>query len=177
MNDKMSSETNAINWFEIPATDISRAKTFYENIFETKIMKVVDAPVQRGALIGTFKLGDKTVRITSIHLDWNGRFPQRRKQLEFFKTQLTSPADCEIICGDLNTVGIGTEMVLRNQARKFRNLLGPGFISAYTKIRPTQRYFLQRLDHIFIKGAKVKESHVFRRRGSDHYPLVAALEI
>ena len=34
MNEKMSSSTNAINWFEIPATDISRAKTFYESIFE-----------------------------------------------------------------------------------------------------------------------------------------------
>jgi len=37
MNEKMSSETNALNWFEIPATDISRAKTFYENIFEIKM--------------------------------------------------------------------------------------------------------------------------------------------
>lgn len=34
MNEKMSSSTNAINWFEIPATDIARAKAFYENIFE-----------------------------------------------------------------------------------------------------------------------------------------------
>ncbi len=37
MNEKMSSETNAINWFEIPAKDISRAKTFYESIFEIKM--------------------------------------------------------------------------------------------------------------------------------------------
>ena len=34
MNEKMSSETNALNWFEIPVTDISRAKKFYETIFE-----------------------------------------------------------------------------------------------------------------------------------------------
>ena len=33
----MSSETNAINWFEIPATDISRAKIFYETVFEIKM--------------------------------------------------------------------------------------------------------------------------------------------
>lgn len=37
MNDKMSSGTNALNWFEIPAIDISRAKKFYENIFEIKM--------------------------------------------------------------------------------------------------------------------------------------------
>ena len=33
----MSSNTNALNWFEIPATDISRAKNFYEAIFEIKM--------------------------------------------------------------------------------------------------------------------------------------------
>ena len=40
MNDKMSSGTNALNWFEIPATDISRAKKFYENIFEIKMQEM-----------------------------------------------------------------------------------------------------------------------------------------
>ena len=29
----MDISTNSINWFEIPATDIQRAKTFYETIF------------------------------------------------------------------------------------------------------------------------------------------------
>ena len=37
MNERMSSETNALNWFEIPVTDISRAKKFYESIFEIKM--------------------------------------------------------------------------------------------------------------------------------------------
>ena len=40
MNEKMSSETNVINWFEIPAKDISRAKTFYERIFEIKMQEM-----------------------------------------------------------------------------------------------------------------------------------------
>lgn len=29
----MNSDTNSLNWFEIPATDIKRAKTFYETVF------------------------------------------------------------------------------------------------------------------------------------------------
>ena len=29
----MDKNSNALNWFEIPATDINRAKSFYENIF------------------------------------------------------------------------------------------------------------------------------------------------
>ena len=30
----MDASTNALNWFEIPATDINRAKKFYETIFD-----------------------------------------------------------------------------------------------------------------------------------------------
>jgi len=37
MNEKMSSNTNALNWFEISVKDISRAKKFYEEIFEIKM--------------------------------------------------------------------------------------------------------------------------------------------
>lgn len=29
----MENNTNALNWFEMPATDIERAKSFYENVF------------------------------------------------------------------------------------------------------------------------------------------------
>lgn len=49
MNEKMSSETNAINWFEIPAKDISRAKTFYESIFEIK-MEDMEMPDMKYAM-------------------------------------------------------------------------------------------------------------------------------
>jgi predicted enzyme related to lactoylglutathione lyase len=37
MNERMSADTNAINWFEISVKDISRAKNFYETIFEIKM--------------------------------------------------------------------------------------------------------------------------------------------
>ena len=33
----MESTTNAINWFEIAALDIDRAKTFYETVFDIKM--------------------------------------------------------------------------------------------------------------------------------------------
>jgi uncharacterized protein len=34
----MDSTTNALNWFEIPATDIERSKTFYETIFDIEMI-------------------------------------------------------------------------------------------------------------------------------------------
>jgi uncharacterized protein len=49
MNDKMSAETNAINWFEIPVTDIARAKAFYESIFEIK-MEEMEMPGMQYAM-------------------------------------------------------------------------------------------------------------------------------
>jgi uncharacterized protein len=32
--------TNAINWFEIPVTDFTRAKKFYETLYDAEIMEV-----------------------------------------------------------------------------------------------------------------------------------------
>lgn len=49
MNEKMSSDTNAINWFEIPAKDIARAKKFYESIFEIK-MEDMEMPGMKYAM-------------------------------------------------------------------------------------------------------------------------------
>lgn len=34
---KMNKDTNALNWFEIPALDIDRAKKFYESIFKIEM--------------------------------------------------------------------------------------------------------------------------------------------
>lgn len=35
--EKLSASTNAINWFEIPATDAKRAKKFYEALFDIEM--------------------------------------------------------------------------------------------------------------------------------------------
>ena len=59
MNDKMSSKTNALNWFEIPATDISRAKSFYEGVFEIK-MEEMEMP---GIKYAMFPFDPKAAKI------------------------------------------------------------------------------------------------------------------
>lgn len=38
--ERLSKDTNALNWFEIPATDLKRAKDFYEKIFEVEMMDI-----------------------------------------------------------------------------------------------------------------------------------------
>ncbi len=52
----MDKTTNSLNWFEIPATDISRAQKFYETIFDIKMdpmpemmgMKMTGFPMEMG---------------------------------------------------------------------------------------------------------------------------------
>ena len=53
----MDKTTNSLNWFEIPATDIARAKKFYEAIFNFRMqdmnemmgMKMVGFPAEMGS--------------------------------------------------------------------------------------------------------------------------------
>ena len=52
----MDKNTNSLNWFEIPATDISRAQKFYETVFDIKMeplpemmgMKMTGFPAEMG---------------------------------------------------------------------------------------------------------------------------------
>jgi predicted enzyme related to lactoylglutathione lyase len=55
MHHKMSTKTNALNWFEIAVKNISRAKQFYESIFDIKMndmemmgMKMALFPYENG---------------------------------------------------------------------------------------------------------------------------------
>jgi len=53
----MDKNTNSLNWFEIPATDISRAQKFYETVFQVKMealpemmgMKMTSFPAEMGS--------------------------------------------------------------------------------------------------------------------------------
>lgn len=38
--EKLSTATNALNWFEIPVTDVARAKEFYETIFDIEMQHI-----------------------------------------------------------------------------------------------------------------------------------------
>ena len=47
----MDKTTNALNWFEIPAKDITRAKKFYEAVFN---VKMEDMPEMMGMKMSSF---------------------------------------------------------------------------------------------------------------------------
>lgn len=59
MSSKMSKETNALNWFEIPVSDISRATAFYETIFEIQLIPLE----MMGMKMGMFPAGDSQGKV------------------------------------------------------------------------------------------------------------------
>lgn len=62
MLQKLSAETNAVNWFEIPVTDLNRAKTFYETILD---LDMTTAPPANGEEMAFFPRRHDTVMALS----------------------------------------------------------------------------------------------------------------
>jgi endonuclease/exonuclease/phosphatase family metal-dependent hydrolase len=150
-------------------------------------------PVQRGALVATFKISKKILRIVNLHLDWQGGFRQRKQQLNYIISYLKKRGnvDYEIFCGDFNT--IGPTLFFKKRQRKINEILGVDFINVFPDLRWTQdlksfdpevKYaslhkkalrlgvnFHQKLDYVFSKGLLIKEAKMLKFEGSDHFPL------
>jgi uncharacterized protein len=58
---KIDSETNIINWFEIPVSDLTRAKMFYETILDIEMIQRTDEKAE-GAF---FPFNPKVIQATS----------------------------------------------------------------------------------------------------------------
>jgi len=153
--------------------------------------------VERRALVADFRTGDKLMRITNLHLDWWGGVERRLSQVRFVTDRLKAkpPADCEIICGDLNTIGSLSRSKL--QRRRISELLGREFVSVLpdtshtwhfsaadpagkrttlgSVLRNLGRAIRQRLDYVWVNGFDVLDSRVVYVGGSDHFPITATL--
>ncbi len=153
--------------------------------------------IERRALIATFRAGAKLMRVSNIHLDFQGGFEHRLNQMRFFVEYLKRQptADYEMVCGDLNT--FGTLAVSRLQREHIKRLLGGGFVSVLPDTSRTWqlsaadplkrrmpfgeiwhnlgRTVRQRLDYVWVNGFDVLESRVVYVDGSDHFPITATL--
>ena len=148
---------------------------FHERMFEQWKRKD-GTPIQRGALVGTFRASGQIIRIVDVDLDWQGRFIQKQRQLEFLASHLRQTyADHDIIGGDFNTIGIFPG----KQTKKICQILGPGFTCTRSRLTRTTTIatVMQSLDYIFVNNAKIHHAHIVKLRGSDHFPLIATLEL
>jgi endonuclease/exonuclease/phosphatase family metal-dependent hydrolase len=163
------------------------------NVF---LPKPDDSCCQRGAQVASFDWGNEVVRISNVHLSWEGGMSHRFRQLKYLKNQLeTSEIQNEIICGDFNTFA---PALLRNiQKRKIAETLGnqwkdvlPNMIwtcdvshsyppDKFHWISITLKRFGFRLrsclDYILIKNLVAKEGRMIDVPGSDHRPLLVQL--
>jgi endonuclease/exonuclease/phosphatase family metal-dependent hydrolase len=147
---------------------------FYELAWE-KIRKEYPRPVQRAVLIGDFLVNGKRLRITNVHLDWQGGAKQRSMQLSHVYTHVKSKekADHEIMCGDFNTIGF--YRFHKRRLKKIKHLVGNEFENQPPK-KPTTTY-LETLDHVFVKNLAIIKTEIIKLKGSDHFPLLAEIQI
>ena len=124
--------------------------------------------VQRGALIGTFLWKECRLRITSLHMDWQGGRKHRLAQVKYLKEYLlTHPeVDHEVICGDWNSIGLWKKEL---EPKAFMELLGHDFKNACKETVITCPPFA--VDHVFVKNLEIKNFKVPRLLGSDHFPV------
>ena len=68
----MNKDSNAINWFEIPVNDMSRAKTFYQTIFGLGEMQEMD---MAGNLMAFFPYEDGNGKVSGALVKGEGYTP------------------------------------------------------------------------------------------------------
>ena len=159
-------------------------------------LKRVKETLHRGALSGYFLVDGKIIRITSVHLAWEGGIKHRLAQLAQLKTELAEqPADYDVIGGDFNTMAPSS--LRRFQQKKVEAALGPEYVDVLphlhwsadqSYIAPQDHWetvvkvlkFLHlkwraRLDYLFARNLKVVAAEMIDLPGSDHRPLVAKL--
>lgn len=147
---------------------------WYERFIERHIMKFVLRPVQRGAIVATFRTAQGLLRVTDLHLDWHGHFRQRARQLWRLVEHLRSPVAYEVVCGDFNTVGFA--VFSGYQERGIRDILGEEFIDAFPHRNRTTNVD-EHLDYMFVKGMRVDAAEIVRIKGSDHFPINAIVTL
>lgn len=166
--------------------------------FIEKQVTSIPKPPQRGAIITTFDVSDSPLRITNLHLDWQGGIPHRMAQLRYLVSHLKQKPDVahEIICGDFNSTG-GQDSA-KKQQNEMQRILGHDFNEVFpdlnwtsdgVSIDPQRGFskvqgflvnlgirFYQRLDYVFVKGITVTDTKMEKISGSDHFPLVVDFE-
>lgn len=154
----------------------------------------IDTPLQNRAIVGTFSLNDRSLRITSLRLDTVGGTKNRIKQvkyiLDFIKDK--PKVEYEIICGDFNTIDpfkTGKEIQTMRElfdiysftdatkdivwsADIYNSDFGekPGLVKKV--IKHLNVHVRRKLDYIWSKNLQVINSQKIDSTASDHYPIV-----
>ena len=154
-------------------------------------------PQERGALSVIGEAAHGPLRITNMHLDWQGGYTHRMRQVEACIKTLGERRyeGADILCGDFNTCG---PAVMYRRYKKHLYPLLNTFHDAFPELswsydireldcvawgkyqwfiraaRAAGIHYRQRLDHVFYQGLELLDAECKRWNGSDHCPLVVS---
>jgi endonuclease/exonuclease/phosphatase family metal-dependent hydrolase len=164
----------------------------------SEMLKGLSGTRRRIGLSCEFLLAGKIMRVTNVHLAWEGGKKQRLRQVIYLKKVLAEkPVDHDLIAGDFNTV---SELTRQQEEKNIALAFGPGYINALpdipwsfdiihdyapqdgletvTKIcRAVGITFRSRLDYFFTRNLETVSGEMFDLRGSDHRPLLAKFNL
>jgi len=169
----------------LPKPAISQRLTFRTNVR------------QRVGLVSNFLFENKVVRVTNVHLAWEGGIRQRLAQLSYVRNALANEeASYDILAGDFNL--LPTRALRRIEEKKIGATLGQLYTNALPNIkwnfdtsytapedgletvanicRAFGITFRCRLDYIFTRNLKTISGEMFDLPGSDHRPLLAKFD-
>ncbi len=93
----MTSKENALNWFEIPASDINRAQKFYETVFGIKMEQVE----QMGMKMSFFPREDMNGRVSGSLVQG----PMHKPSKDGAKIYLNGNPDLANVLGKIEKAG------------------------------------------------------------------------
>lgn len=153
--------------------------------------------MQRVGAAAGFLVEGKLVRITNVHLAWEGGVRHRLEQLRHLRDVLAKhPVEADVLGGDFNTVA--PARLRRLQQKRVEAILGPEWTNALASLawswdtaytapqdkgkfvaniaRPLGLKLRARLDYLFSRNLKVMSADMFDLPGSDHRPLVGTFD-
>nr|WP_294947154.1 VOC family protein [uncultured Mucilaginibacter sp.] len=103
----MDRNANALNWFEIPAVEIERAKTFYEGIFD---MKMAPLEGMMGMKMVYFLINENSGKVGGALVESDFHIPSE----EGLVIYLNANPDIQSVIGRIDAFG-GEVLVPRTQ--------------------------------------------------------------
>lgn len=173
-------------------------KLSFIELCQEKLLLANRTIMRRKALIGIFTLRSKKLRISNIHLDWQGGPIHRSKQLQFLLAHLHKKVvSYDIICGDFNTTNWPFPS---NEQKQLTQTLGETFtdvsknipwsadlitVSFYGFVTPIintiihilRLHLYQKVDYVWSRNLQSTDTKIVKTKGSDHFPLIATFTL
>lgn len=139
---------------------------------ENKVIKFFRTRAERKSLLTCFTdLDQKHFLVANTHLTCISSNGHRLSQLRNILKEIASSPKA-LIAGDLNYSSLLPRSKLRQMMKKYC------FKDATAKLKTHRLFFIKhQLDYIFVKGLLAQTKAATDIRFSDHYPLIAEIEL